>query len=83
MSLEIQENDILQYKKLKLIGDLAPIKEHLRLFKVKYGLNYEQFEENMLKGKEDFTIWDDYMEWKAYKEKFDELAKTLAAMNNA
>lgn len=83
MSFDIKENDILQFKKLILIGDLAPIKEHLRLLQVKYDMEYEQFEEDMLEKKEDFAKWDDYIEWKAYKQKHDELIGSLKAINNA
>lgn len=83
MFFDVKENDLLQYKKLTLIGNLAPLKEHIKLFEAKYGLEYEKFEEMILDETEDFEKWDDYIEWKAYKKKYDELSETLTTIDNA
>lgn len=82
MSLNIHENEIKQYKKLKIIGDLAPIKEHIKLFEKKYGLTFHEFEKQVSKESEDFEKWDDYIEWKAYHKKLNDLIKTLDDINN-
>jgi len=82
MSLEIHEKEIKQYKKLKIIGDLAPIKEHIKLFEKKYGLTFHEFEKQVNEEPEDFERWDDYIEWKAYQKKLIDLNKNLDDINN-
>ena len=83
MSLEIHEKEIKQYKKLKIIGDLAPIKEYIKLFEKKYGLSFHEFEKQVNEEPEDFERWDDYIEWKAYQEKINELNKRLGSIEDA
>ncbi len=73
MGTIIHDSDIMQYKKLKLIGDLAPVREHLKLFETKHGMPFEEFEQQLKTVAEDFEKWDDYIEWKAYSEKMVEL----------
>ena len=83
MITTIHDNDIMQYKKLKLIGDIAPVREHLKLFETKYGMLLEEFEQQLKTADEDFEKWDDYIEWKAYSEKMIELKKALQSIENA
>ncbi len=83
MSTTIHDNDIMQYKKLKLIGDIAPVREHLKLFEAKHGMLLEEFEQQLKTAAEDFEKWDDYIEWKAYSEKMIELKKALQSIENA
>ncbi len=83
MGTIIHDNDMMQYKKLKLIGDLAPIREHLKLFENKHGMQFEEFEQQLKTVAEDFEKWDDYIEWKAYSEKMVELKKELHFIENA
>lgn len=66
MSLEVNENEIKQYKKLKIIGDIALIKEHIKLFEKKYALSFHEYEKTVAYEEEDYKKWDDYIEWKAY-----------------
>ena len=82
MSLEIHEKEIKHYTKLKIIGDLAPIKEHVKLFEKKYGLSFNDFEKQISEESEDFEKWDDYIEWKAYQRKQIDLNKILDGIDN-
>ena len=82
MNLDIHEKEIKQYKKLKIIGDLAPIKEHIKLFEKKYGLAFHEFEKQVSEEAEDFEKWDDYIEWKAYQKKLNDLNKILDDINS-
>ena len=82
MSLDINKKEIKQYKKLKIIGDLAPIKEHIKLLEKKYGLTFHEFKKQVSEEAEDFEKWDDYIEWKAYQKKLNDLNKTLDDINN-
>ncbi len=82
MSLDIHKKEIKQYKKLKIIGNLALIKEHIKLFEKKYGLTFHEFEKQVSEEAEDFKKWDDYIEWKAYQKKLNDLNKILDDINN-
>ncbi len=73
MNFEVHEKKIKQYKKLKIIGDIVPINEHIKLFEKKYGLSFAEFEKKVASEKEDYEKWDDYIEWKAYQAKIEEL----------
>jgi len=39
--------------------------ECIRLFEIKYGKTFEEFERELKSSPENFEAWDDYMEWKA------------------
>ncbi len=82
MSFEVRETEIKQYQKLKLLGDIAPIKEHIKLFENKYNMNFAEFEKNIKSNKEDYEKWDDYIEWKAYQHKLDDLNKQYAGVEH-
>ncbi len=46
---------------------LHAIREKLRLFEQKYNQSWNMFEHEIKASqKEDFSKWDDYIEWKAY-----------------
>ena len=49
---------------------LSKIKEYksaMQEFETKYDITFENFEQQLNSAeKEDFTKWDDYIEWKAY-----------------
>ncbi len=82
MSIEICEKEIKRYTKLKIIGDLVPIKEHIKYFEKKYGLSYDEFEKQISETDEEFERWDDYIEWKAYQKKIADLNKSLDSIEN-
>jgi hypothetical protein len=65
-------------KKLEIISELAPIKEKIKLFEKKYKCNFKEFEKRMFKlNEENYEMWDDYIEWKAYIHRYNELNKRL------
>lgn len=71
--LKILADDVKEYKKLKLISEMIPIRERIKLFENKYNLNFREFEDKIKQQSEDFKLWDDYIEWKAYQNKFEEI----------
>ncbi|MFQ5603947.1 MAG: hypothetical protein ACE5HS_11825 [bacterium] len=51
-----------------LIYEIHKTAEKLRIYRKKYGLSFDEFEETVKSDEtEDFNKWDDYMEWKAYE----------------
>ena len=76
---EISRKDIESYMKMKLYTELTLIKEKLRLFEKKYNCNFPRFEETVTTAEEeDFEQWDDYMEWKAFFNKYNRLKEKVA-----
>jgi hypothetical protein len=50
------------------------LQEKIRLFEKKYITDYQSFEQNIAQAStENFEAWDDYIEWKAYRQFLSEL----------
>ncbi len=79
----VSKRDILLHEKLRVLSEIAPIKEKLRLFEEKYGMTLEEFERRLKSSEESFEEWDDYIEWKAYVKKLKELESRLKEIENA
>lgn len=62
----VSVDDIRTFEKLKLISEISPAKERIRSFENKYGCDFTAFEERISQLPEDFELWDDFIEWKAY-----------------
>jgi hypothetical protein len=72
--VEITRKDIENYVKMKFYTELTLIKEKLTLFEKKYNCDFPQFEKSINEAEEeDFQRWDDYMEWKAFYNKYNRL----------
>lgn len=83
MRKTVTKDDLLEYEKLKIISQLTPAKEKIRLFESKYKCPFEQFENKMKEDTEDFDKWDDYIEWKAYIETIKDLTTKLKKIDDA
>ena len=81
--IEIYESEVRQYKKLQIISELTLIREHVNVFKKKYDCTIKQFEEEINNSDENFEKWDDYIEWKAYQKKLEELKNQIGDIDNA
>ena len=83
MEIAISQDEIKDYLKLKILSQLATYKEKIRMFENKYALNFTQFEKKMQNSEEQFEIWDDYIEWKAYEGLLIDLRKKLGDIDTA
>ncbi|MFB0561935.1 MAG: hypothetical protein ACETWM_12100 [Candidatus Lokiarchaeia archaeon] len=83
MDLTVSREEIREYQKLKIISQIAPIREKIMFFERKYGCSFEDFERRIGEGGEDFEVWDDYIEWKAYSESFRDLTAKLEKIEDA
>ncbi len=81
--VNVSEKEIIEYKKLSIIAELTPIREHIKLFEKKYGCSFSDFERQIESNDENINNWDDYIEWKAYQKKSDELKKYIGELENA
>ena len=82
-NLEISKKEIVEYKKLSIIAELTPLKEYVKLLEKKHECNFKDFEKKVKEAPEDFEMWDDYIEWKAYQEKINDLNKRLGSIEDA
>lgn len=83
VDITISKKEILEYEKLKLISELTLINEKTKYFEKKYSCSFNEFE-NKFSGdqKEKFEEWDDYIEWKAYFKKQEELEQKREQFKN-
>ncbi len=80
MTIEIETAK--KYYYTNLIYELHIAEEKLSLFKKKYQADFDNFEESLKNQKEDFSKWDDYLEWKAFRRVYDELKKNKKSFND-
>jgi hypothetical protein len=83
MDIIVSKDEIIEYKKLKVISEITLSKEKIYLFENKYGCSVEEFKRKMETSEEKFEEWDDYIEWKAHSEFLKDLEKQLLELDNA
>jgi len=84
MELSVTKKEVVEFKKLEIISQIASVKSKIELFESKYGCKFEDFEKKLKeKQDEDFEEWDDYIEWKAYVRALEELKEKLREIENA
>lgn len=67
--------------KISTMGEdaiLASVKEKIGSFEKKHGCNLIAFEHRIKQLTEDFELWDDLIEWKAYADSLKELESEIA-----
>lgn len=82
-SIVISVDDIKAFEKLKLISQMAPVKERIRFYERKHGCSLGVFEGRLKQLPEDFERWDDFIEWKAYAESLKDLELKLKRIEDA
>ncbi len=84
MDVIISKEDVITIEKLKIISEIAPIKERIKMFERKYNCSIDEFKKKLEELKEeDFEAWDDYIEWLSYEKKLKELERKLKEVENA
>jgi hypothetical protein len=83
MSITVSRDEVKGFEKLKAISQIAPLKERIRFFESKYGCTLGEFTDRIKREKEDFEMWDDYIEWKAYIESLKELESKMKDIEDA
>ncbi len=82
-SIVVSVDDIKAFEKLKLISQIAPVKERIKTFERKYGCSLHTFEDKLKQLPEDFKRWDDFIEWKAYADSLNDLESKLKKIEDA
>jgi hypothetical protein len=83
MELNISQDEIKDYLKLKTLSQLSSYKEKIGFFEKKYHMNFSQFEKEVKQGEEKFEMWDDFIEWKAMEGLVGDLTKRLGKIDGA
>ncbi len=76
-SIGVSVDDIRTFENLKLISEISPVKDRIRSFENKHGCNIAAFEARLKQLPEDFELWDDFIEWKAYEDRLKDLESKL------
>ncbi|MBF0103223.1 MAG: hypothetical protein HQK77_20170 [Desulfobacterales bacterium] len=73
--ITVKKQDVGNWLLIDYLSTLYTIREKLRFFEGKYHHAWEKFEtESLTSLKEDFDLWDDFIEWKAYVKMSKELS---------
>ena len=83
MDIIVSKDEIIEYKKLKVISEITLSKEKVTLLEQKYGCSIDEFRKKMEDSKEIFEEWDDFIEWKANTELLKDLENKLTELDNA
>lgn len=70
----LSKEKIKELYAVNLIYEIHRVTEKIRLFEKKYQMKFKEFEEFIKSMEEEkFELWDDFMEWKGYEKKLQEL----------
>ncbi|RQD74322.1 MAG: hypothetical protein D5R97_07955 [Candidatus Syntrophonatronum acetioxidans] len=81
--LKVFKEEIKEYKRLKIISEMAPIREYIKNLEEKHKCNFDEFQARLKEESENFDKWDEYIEWKAYEKKLEELKNYMKEIENA
>jgi len=79
----VSVDDIKAFERLKLISQIAPVKERIKSFEMKHKCNLDALDEKLKQLPEDFERWDDFIEWKAYRDRLKDLESRLKKIEDA
>jgi len=65
-----------------ILYEIHTVEDKLSFFNSKYKSSLDKFESDIKNNAEDFEKWDDYMEWKAFYNKYQDLTSQKADIEN-
>jgi len=77
----VSKEDLVAFKKMEIMSEISLLSEHTDTFKKKCGCSFDELDERIRSSEEDFSSWDDFIEWKTYEEKIAELRSLLERLN--
>jgi len=76
--ITVKKQDVGNWLLTEYLSTLHTVSEKLRFFEHKYHQSWEKFNTEILNAvKEDFSKWDDYIEWKAYIKMDEEISAKI------
>ena len=82
MSLVLDKGKLINLYKAELLYEIHRVSECIRLFEIKYGKTFEEFEKEIKASPEKFEVLDDYMEWIACVKSLATLKKMLKKLES-
>jgi hypothetical protein len=76
----VSKKEVADLLELDVMARLREARERTKLFEQTYEQSFEDFEQAVLHGQEDFGRWDDYIEWKSYREVQQDLEQKIEAL---
>ena len=83
MKISISKEDIKELLTLKKKVELYNAKERIRLLELKYQKSFSEIETWMEQSEEDFEVWNDYLQWKAYERLIKNLNREIVDIDHA
>ena len=76
--ITVRKQEVANWLLLDYQAKLFTLQEKLRFFEQKYQQSWNTFEQQIkTASKENFSQWDDYMEWKAYIKTVEEIVTKI------
>ncbi len=83
-TIKVSKEEIKLFEILKKEAEISEIKEKISFFERKYRCNLKEFEKRIKRlKKENFEMWDDYIEWSGFVKYLHKLEKELKEIRNA
>ena len=80
--ITISKENISSVLLMEAYAGLYNAKERISLLETKYNTGFDDFERMILSGQEDFKMYDDYIEWKAFLKVLNETEKRIKNIRN-
>ncbi|MBD3346805.1 MAG: hypothetical protein GF401_17245 [Chitinivibrionales bacterium] len=80
--LTISRKEIQNSYLIDLLARRHVLYAKINAFEKQYGASFDAFEQKIKKKDENFAEWDDYIEWKAYKEAYNDIEKRIEDVKN-
>jgi len=77
----VSKNEVADLLRLDLMSRLREAKEKEALYRRRHQQPFEAFEKTVQQGTEDFEQWDEYLEWKAYRNVRQDLEEKIDALH--
>lgn len=77
----ISRSELIEGILVKYLSEIHQMRDKIRFFEKKYKSTFIMFERKLKKSPENFRKWDDYIEWGAYLESFDEIMQKIKRLN--
>jgi hypothetical protein len=68
---------------MEFMSDMHVVKDKLAYFDKKYHVSFEVFEQTVKTQQEVYQQWDDYIEWKGYRQVLEDINRKISDINNA
>jgi len=82
-AVEVSKEEVLDFLRLDIISEIRSVSFAIELFEKKYSKKFNEFEKDISGHEEKYEEWDDYVEWKAYQETYNDRVEKLKELDNA